>query len=141
MKAFLLTWNPRVYAWDELPSDLRKLKRGKLVVRWGCGRSRHIRDGDRLYLLRQGVEPRGLVGSGHALGDWYEGESFRHKGVPGHYVDMAVDALSANPFLPREALSQGKLSSMYWNTMVSGVEIPAAVALELDRLFRGLTAE
>jgi 5-methylcytosine-specific restriction enzyme A len=140
VKTFLLTWNPRVHAWDELPADLRKLKRGKLVVRWGCGRSRQIRDGDRLYLLRQGVEPRGLVGSGHASGDWYEGESFRHKGVPGHYVDIAVDALSATPFLPREALSLGKLADMYWNTMVSGVEIPQAVALELDRVWRGLTA-
>jgi hypothetical protein len=136
-RAFLLTWNPRVYTWEELPSDLRKLQRGKLVIRWGCGRSKEIRDGSRLYLLRQGVEPRGLVARGHARGDWYEGESFRHKGVPGHYVDLAVEMLSETPLLPREALSQGKLAGMYWNTMVSGVEIPAPVALELEKIFSG----
>jgi hypothetical protein len=136
-RAFLLTWNPRVYAWEELPADLRKLERGKLVIRWGCGRSKELRDGARLYLLRQGVEPRGLVASGYAQGDWYEGESFRHKGVPGHYVDLAVERLSMTPFVPREALSQGKLAAMYWNTMVSGVEIPSPVALELEKIFSG----
>ena len=114
-------------------------KRGTLETDWSCARSRQPRKGDRFFLLRQGVEPRGIVASGFLVSDWYEGPGWRRAGVPCNYVDLAFDTLldpSSEPILPREALSHGKLGEMYWDTQVSGISIPDAVARELERVWR-----
>ncbi len=96
-----------MYAWRDLRADVRRLRaRGVLHSDWSCARSKQIRAGDRVFLLRQGVEPRGIVASGWAESDWYEGPGWRHAGVPCNYVDVAFDRLldpSREPILPREA--------------------------------------
>ena len=142
-RTFLITWNPRVYPWRDLRADIRKLRRaGALRADWSCARSKQIRRGDRVFLLRQGVEPRGIVGSGWTTSDWYEGPGWRRTGVPCNYFDMEFDALldaREEPILPREALSHGKLAAMYWNTQVSGTRIPDEVARELERAWRPFT--
>jgi 5-methylcytosine-specific restriction protein A len=139
-RTFLLTWNPRVYVWADLRRDVARVRRsGALRTDWSCARSKQIRSGDRLFLLRQGVEPRGIVASAWATSDWYEGPGWRRAGVPCHYVDLAFDVLldaEREAILPREALAHGTLSRMYWNTQVSGIRIPDAVARELERAWR-----
>jgi len=139
-----LTWNPRVYAWRDLRRDIALLRRrGALETDWSVARSRQARKGDRVFLLRQGVEPRGIVGSGWLTTDWYEGPGWRRAGVPCNYVDLRFDALldaEREPILPREALGHGKLAAMYWDTQVSGTRIPPQVARELERIWRALTA-
>jgi hypothetical protein len=134
--AFLLTWNPRVYAWIDLRADIRKLRRrGVLRCGWSCARSKQIRCGDRVFLLRQGTEPRGIVASGRAVSDWYEGPGWRRAGAPCNYVDLELDALldaEREPILPREALPTG----MYWDTQSSGVRIRESAARELERMWR-----
>ena len=87
------------------------------------------------------MEPRGIVGSGWATSDWYEGPGWRRAGVPCNYVDLVLDVhldAEREPILPREALSHGALSRMYWNTQVSGIRIPDAVARELEKAWRPL---
>lgn len=139
---FLLTWNPRVYAWRDLRRDIARLRRrGALETDWSVARSRQARAGDRVFLLRQGVEPRGIVGSGWLTSDWYEGPGWRHAGVPCNYVDVRFDALldaDLEPILPREALGQGKLAGMYWDTQASGTRVPDDVARELERIWRAV---
>ncbi len=137
-RTFLITWNPRVYEWRDLRADVRRLRRdGLLHADWSCARSKQIRRGDRVFLLRQGVEPRGIVGSGWATSDWYEGPGWRRAGVPCNYFDMDFDVLldaREEPILPREALPSG----MYWDTQVSGTRIPDDVARRLEKMWRSL---
>jgi 5-methylcytosine-specific restriction protein A len=139
-RTFLITWNPRIYAWSDLTRDVARLRRaGRLHTDWSCARSKQIRKGDRLFLLRQGMEPRGIVASGWATSDWYEGPGWRRAGVPCNYVDLALDVLldpAREPILPRDALSHGVLARMYWNTQVSGIRIPDPVACELEKAWR-----
>jgi hypothetical protein len=58
MPAFLLTWSPLRYdsAGGGWPTP-------------GAARGKQIRKGDRLFMLRQGREPRGIFGSGWATTD------------------------------------------------------------------------
>jgi len=134
--AFLLTWNPRVYPWSDLRADIGKLRRrGVLRCDWSCAPSRQIRCRDRVFILRQGKEPRGIVASGRAVSDWYEGPGWRHPGAPCNYVDLELDTLldaEREPILPREALPAG----MYWGTKSSGVRIAAAAARKLEKMWR-----
>jgi hypothetical protein len=57
---YLLTWNPNSWHWDNLEVQVRATAEGRQIDdRWSCGNTKQIRVGDRLFLLRQGVEPRG----------------------------------------------------------------------------------
>ena len=71
MKTWLLTWNPNRYAWDEINGgfdDLfNRLKQvGHIFETWSTGVNTSINKGDRLFLIRLGKEPRGIVASGYA---------------------------------------------------------------------------
>ena len=55
-RTFLLTWNPLVYAWRDLRRDVARVRRaGRLDTDWSCARSKQIRKGDRVFLIRQVV--------------------------------------------------------------------------------------
>ena len=141
MAAFLLTWNPEKVPWPDLSRMARRVRKGERVRdRWSCARSKQIRRGDRLFMLRQGNEPRGLFASGRALTDWYEGPNWRGPGYC-HYVDFAYDMLLdplREALLPRDELRSGKLARMYWDTQSSGPRIPPDVATELERIWASL---
>jgi len=141
--AFLLTWSPLRFAWADLPRMARRVRAGRRVRdRWSCARSKQIRRGDRLFMLRQGAEPRGLFASGTALTDWYEAANWRGPGYC-HYVDLVYDVLldpARDALLPREALRSGKLARMYWDTQSSGVRILDEVVPELERTWASLSS-
>jgi len=118
---YLLTLNPAV--WDgEItnPCD------------WSCGNNKRIRNGDRLFLLRQGTEPRGMVASGRSQTDVFEDD----EGV--RRVRMVIDTLldpDTEEILPRErlvGLNAGLSKPMHWGTQISGTRIPDAVAERLE---------
>ncbi len=134
-----------MYAWRDLRRDVARLRRrGALDSDWSVARSKQVRAGDRVFLLRQGVEPRGIVASGWATSDWYEGPGWRRPGVPCNYVDIRFDVLldaGREAILPREALGHGRLGEMYWDTQVSGIRIPDRIARELERAWRALSGK
>ena len=68
MATYLLTWNPQRWVWADLPGIAHKTATGDTVtVRWSTGNTRRVNPGDRLFLLRQGEEPRGIVAAGVAV--------------------------------------------------------------------------
>ena len=68
MKTYLLTWNPARFHWESLAEEAESVRRdGYFVGNWTCARTKSIRPGDRVFLMRQGVEPRGIVASGRVL--------------------------------------------------------------------------
>src|SRR5262249_29862814 len=71
--AYLLTWNPEQWEWADLESMAEQTAEGRPVEgQWSCGNTKRIRPGDRLFLLRQGVEPRGIIAAGWATSGSYE---------------------------------------------------------------------
>ena len=102
-------------------------------------------EGDRLFLLRQGLEPRGIVGSGWAISDvfddWHWEEAKRAAGQRAWCLEMDFDVLldaDREPILPRARLNEGILGQMYWDSQSSGVLIPEAVAKQLEREWKQL---
>ena len=139
---FLLTWNPDRVPWTDIGRMARRVQRGECVRdRWSCARSKQIRRGDRLFMLRQGAEPRGLFASGRATTDWYEGPNWHGPGYC-HYVDLLYDMLldpARDLLLPRNELRSGKLARMYWDSQSSGPRIRDDVAAELERIWSSLS--
>lgn len=68
MRTFLLTWNPDRWQWHDVEEVRAAVSAGTSSAQraWSTGRRTDIRTGERLFLLRLGSEPRGIVGSGHA---------------------------------------------------------------------------
>ncbi len=130
--AFLFTWNPRKWAWEDLAGDAKLVERdGKVAGDWSCGRTERIQPGDRLFLLKQGSDlPRGLLGSGHVTSDVYMSEHWSGEGRQTRYVNIEFDVLldpQRHELLERRQLDQPPLDKVHWNTQSSGIRIPSEV--------------
>ncbi len=68
MPTFMLTWNPA----QSLPRDLREtvaeIAAGELAKwEWSTGNRSNLPVNSRVFLVRQGVEPKGVVASGFCI--------------------------------------------------------------------------
>lgn len=144
MTAYLLTWNPKKSKWCELKKDISRFRAGGAIkLQWSCGNTKRIAKGDRLYLLRQGVEPRGVMASGIALGAPTEDRSWDSAEKTARYVPVALDALldpAADGVLPLSELRDGPLGGVNWRTQVSGIVINDAAAEILNKRWRKFVA-
>src|SRR4051794_39139010 len=69
MGTFLLTWNPsHPKAWEDVKEAAAKAASGKPHrMRWSTGNTKSIKTGDRVFLLRQVVDPKGIVAAGTVM--------------------------------------------------------------------------
>jgi hypothetical protein len=67
---FLLTWNPsKHFRWENLQTEIEEVESGfHQGTSWSCGVTRRVVEGDRVFLMRLGDEPRGIVASGRVEG-------------------------------------------------------------------------
>jgi 5-methylcytosine-specific restriction protein A len=140
MTTYLLTWNPQKWPWEDIQDSIDEVaKKGFAKFSWSCGNSKRIIKGDRVFLLRQGVEPRGICGSGWAESSSYEEIHWREekaeKGRTTRYVKVKWDVLlnaETESIFPREWLNDPHLSDVNWNTQISGINIRSEVAEVLE---------
>jgi hypothetical protein len=140
--AYLLTWNPEKWHWATLEGDARVTAEGRrLKLNWSTGNRQHVRVGDRLFFLRQVVEPRGIIAAGYTTCVPYQAPHWddekRARGELYWRVEGDFERL-LNPDiedpLPLEKLRSGRLASVNWSTQSSGIEIGDAVD-ELEKLW------
>ena len=141
MSAYLLTWNPKNWQWTDLPAIAQQLRDGiPINQRWSCGNSRSIPIGARVFLLRQGTEPKGIVASGWVtkspFPDAHWDAERAAKGEQAHFLMFTADALLApdvgpQPLDVRGAIT-GPLSEVQVDAPASGNSIPDHVALALS---------
>jgi 5-methylcytosine-specific restriction protein A len=145
MATYLLTWNPNRFAWDDL-SDLVKecRQQGRAKDRHSTGNTKKIQPGDRLFLLRQSVEPRGISGSGVASSVVFEDDHWdpvlAAAGNLALFVELLYDILvdpatEPGAVLPMDALETGFLEKTNWATQSSGIQIEDKAADQLERLW------
>ncbi|HLL69960.1 MAG TPA: hypothetical protein VK363_00925 [Pyrinomonadaceae bacterium] len=140
MSSYLLTWSPKRWRWTDLAQQISEITRnGFNLIDWSCGNNRSIAKGDRVFLLRQGEEPRGIVGAGYADSVPYEEIHWRPEkagqGKTTMYLKVRWEML-LNPetesIFPREWLNEGLLSKVNWNTQISGITIYPDAAKVLE---------
>ena len=143
MATYLLAWNPKRWKWEDLAEQSEEVQSGTLVKdRWSCGANKQIKKGDRIFLVRLGEEPKGIMASGIALTDAYKDlhwEADKAKaGKTGMFVEVEFDIL-LNPdtdvIVPREMLNDMRFSRMHWDTQMSGVRIPDDIACALEKVW------
>ncbi|MCI0721483.1 MAG: EVE domain-containing protein [Acidobacteria bacterium] len=73
MATYLIKWNPKKWQWTTLLQDVEEVRRrGFFENGWSCGNTKRIRCGDRVFLLRTGIAPRGIMASGVVYEEPYE---------------------------------------------------------------------
>jgi 5-methylcytosine-specific restriction protein A len=132
---FLLTWNPTVWPWDNLEEDLAKLRlNGSLSFDWSCGANKSIKKGDRLFLVRLGVAPKGIIGSGFATSDVFQRS--RRGQPPQNRVKFVFDHLfdpSSEGLIGLDELNSTYFQPQKWNPQGSGISIRPDVLLKLEK--------
>ena len=127
-------WNPTIWQWDNLEDDLAKLRRDRrLSFDWSCGATKSIKKGDRIFLVRLGVPPKGIVGSGFATSDVYQVS--RRGQVPQNRVKFVFDHLfdpSTDGLLDLDQLRTAPFQRQKWNPQGSGISIRPEVLKSLE---------
>jgi len=141
MKAYLFGWNPLKFAWEELDDDIKKLAaKGNLTDNWSVVSHKTIRPSDRAYIVRVGVEPKGLFASGFIASEPYPAI---RKGRSYYRVKIALDVLlnpDKEPILALDILKTGDLSAQNWTPQASGISIRPQLADELESVWLGFLA-
>lgn len=136
-KAFLLTWNPKKYSVGGSGTDDYglNLKIGD-IERWSCNTTQ-IKNGDDVYLIRLGVEPRGIVIKGVVVKESYKAEDWAGTEDTKRYIDFRVEELRmdcASGLLPMILLNTA-LPEQAWSIQSSGVAIREEVSPQLEALW------
>jgi len=137
---YLLTWSPKRWHWWDEISDVFQHRHDGFLGEWSSGNTKRIAPGDRVFLIRLGKEPRGIIGAGHAVSRVYKGRHWdkrrAQRGDMALLVRIRLDVLR-NPgreaVYPLAKLKRGVLGSMNWEPPSSGLEIPAPLTGQLER--------
>ena len=140
MATYLFAWNPVYWDWPELPEEIRRLKRrGHVDIGWASGRTRSIEPGSRAFMVRLGVAPKGIIGSGFTLSAPTPGrhwiDSKRRAGVPALHLKLRLETLSTMPIVTFEDLARPPFSRFRWGVRASGTRVPSTLADALEDLW------
>lgn len=144
MTTFLLTWNPMRWEWSNLAEVASQTEDGRpYSMSWSTGNTKRIVRGDRVFLLKQGEEPRGIIASGYVTSEGvYDHPHYNPEraavGETAYRVDVEWERIinpSSQLPLAVEDISSGPISEFYWHIPASGIELPEQAALELEVLW------
>ncbi len=144
MPTYLLAWNPSRWEWkdEDLSRMVHAIEKGEIITdRWSCGKTKRIKKGDRVFLIRLGEDPRGIFGSGIVTRKTYEDlhwdDELAQSGKLSKFVEFQYDILvdpEKGTILSREILKNDpRFAQMHWDTQMSGIRIPDGIAIELEK--------
>jgi hypothetical protein len=136
-KSYLLTWNPNKF--NEGGDSGVKVG---VVTRWSC-HSQKPKIGDRVYLIRLGSEPKGIIASGVVTRESFTDADWRDVSKTRHYIEFLPDdtrstletGMLAMPML--EQLKAQAEVTFKWGAQSSGIEIPSALAELVHAAWQG----
>lgn len=140
-RTYMLTWNPDRWHWSTLDEDLdRVLHRRPREIRWSTGNTQRIVPGDRVFLLKQGDPPRGIMGSGVVIEGVVEDDHYdptrAEQGETALYAKVRFDRLVApEAVMAVDRIVDGPLADVHWAMPASGFELPAPAAEQLEELW------
>ncbi len=122
--AWLLTWNPKSYVWDDIDDYISDVKSGKKVeIEWIC-KSKKPQIGDHVFLMMLGVaEKSGIIAHGTVSEESFEAESYAGKYVSfiGFCITKMADINKDTYILQKELKS--RFPEQVWTPQCSGIQI------------------
>jgi hypothetical protein len=140
MSTIVITWNSAGWNWPDLPRALAQVSAGTATRQsWATGNTKFIEVGSRVFLLRQGPEPRGLMGSGFTVGPVFQAPHWdavrAASGEQANFVTVDLDVLlepHPGKLLDQRVFEDGALGAYHWEHRASGQALPDDVADALE---------
>lgn len=136
MTTYLLSWNPKIWEWVDMQDDIAEVaQNGFYEMRWSSGVTKKIKPDDRVFLMKLGVEPRGIVASGWATSDVRQSTHYSDKSKKALYIHVRFETiLDPKAVFPIEFLINDSLyNGVHWTPQASGMSIPENVAQQLEK--------
>lgn len=136
MTTYLLSWNPKIWEWVDMQDDIAEIvENGFFEMRWSTGVTKKIKPGDRVFLMKLGIEPRGVTASGWATSDVQHSTHYKNTSKKALYIHVRFDTiLEPNAVFPIEILQNDILyNKVHWTPQASGMSIPDDVAEQLEK--------
>ena len=103
-----------------------------------------LNESDRIFMVKLGSEPRGIVASGHAVSGVYESPHWdyekRASGKMARRIQIDFDKIqdyTCDPIITYESLQQIS-EAFHWSIQASGVSIPEEIDKKLETLWKNL---
>jgi MoxR-like ATPase len=142
--AYLLAWNPEKWNWTNLRDLAEQYHSDGKITAGGEDNSwtvanKGVQPGDRLFLVRLGKEPKGLMGSGWATTSPYQDAHYdENNNKNADYVKVEWDALldpQRDKLLPLAHL-QESFPNIHWTPQSSGIAISAEAIGEIEKAWK-----
>jgi 5-methylcytosine-specific restriction protein A len=139
MDTYLFTWNPKRWNWENIEDEIEQVNtNGKYEINWSCGNTKSIQPNDRFFLIRIGVEPKGIIGAGFTTTKPVVDRHWIDEDKEALYVKMNFDIL-LNPdkdsLLTLDILKTENLSKQNWTPQASGISIRPEIVDELEAIW------
>lgn len=125
MKAFLFVWNPKKWNWAAINQGIDSINQnGYFTEKWSVISHRKIQQGDRVFLMRLGVEPKGLMASGYVSSPVFKDKHWNgsNKHINKDLIDFEILLNpETNNILDLDVLSVGGLNKVNWTPQSSGI--------------------
>ena len=140
-RAYLLTWNPNYWKWENYNAALESIKnKEKVTEPWTCQSKKPI-VGDDIYLIKSGV---GIVAHGNVSKQSYEAPHFNSekasKGKKANWIDVDFDWILDEDNFENRAISVKELRQNFpnqtWSSRASGIEIKDEYIYAFTRYFK-----
>ncbi|MEO5702246.1 MAG: hypothetical protein ABIS17_00610 [Casimicrobiaceae bacterium] len=140
MATYLFAWNPKLWPWPELTQLRARVRRRGLVdIEWSSGRTRTIEPGSRAFMIRLGVPPKGVIGSGYTLSPPRADIHWRPEkaaaGTTTNYLQLRLEHLDEWPRVTFEDLARPPFARYRWGIRQSGAYLPESLADALESLW------
>ncbi len=143
-RAWLLTWNPDNWPWKNYKEQCVATKQGETcIIPWTCS-NKHPVDGDEVFLIKTGNQPRGIIAHGRVAKEAYQALHYSPEkaaqGVMARHIDAEYDWIQdyeTENMLLQDDLNK-HLTDQQWSPMGSGIEIKTEVLPELRKMWKAL---
>ena len=145
MKYWLLIWNPKRFNWDELYGGFNDLKNrlkqvGKVYDSWSTGVNKSIKEGDRVFLIRLGEDPRGIIASGYAATNVFSSPHWeKSRAIAGdrsRHIYVEFDKMVNIEESPLQMPELKEIAPTFkWSSQASGIQIPKEIGEKLEEIW------
>jgi len=145
METYLFAWNPARWEWKDLPQAVTEANgEGKYFNQWTCRSHKKIKEGDRAFLVRLGVPPRGIIAAGLVVSKASKKPHYNperaERGDQVYSVRIRFDLLMEKPIISEDELKSNDLGEHNnWFPEGSGVPIPERFANLLENRLNEIT--
>ncbi len=140
MATYILKWNPAISSYrmiDYLRDMEWCLSGGKPDMNWSVWDYQGIKKGDKVYMLKVGEGPTGIIAKGRVTSRAYRGEDWSGKGRTTYYVDFEPTCMispDCAPILSSSALMES-IPDFDWVGGHSGMRLTEGQAAGIDKMW------